>query len=809
MQARTLSFTVFLCLTPLLAAGQWRAAPAPLFTTWGKAVRPDQVWPEYPRPHLQRDDWYNLNGLWDLWILDSQTDQNYFTGKILVPFPVESALSGVAKKVEPHHILQYSRKFRIPASWQSKRILLHFGAVDYEAEVLVNGNKVGWHRGGYDPFYFDITGQLNSDRENLLTIIVRDSTNAGGQPVGKQHLNPSGIWYTAVSGIWQTVWLEPVPDTYIAAYRCEPDLDRSRVIVRTTIEGTGRRDIKIIARVKGEGFQAESVGRPGTPLLLNIARARPWSPEDPYLYDLELALVSDQGEHIDQVKGYFGLRKIAVSQDSSGVPRLFLNGKPLFQMGLLDQGYWPDGLYTAPSDQALVHDIETARQMGFNFLRKHVKVEPQRWYYHCDRLGMLVWQDMPSGANDSEWARKQFRFEMKNMVDALFNHPSIVMWVPFNEGWGQFDTERFVAELKSWDPTRLVNNASGWTDSGTGDVLDVHAYPGPAAPDPSKAGPQRARVLGEFGGLGLVVPGHTWEKAGWGYEVLANSDDLTRRYEDLLWHLLPLRDTAGLAAAVYTQLSDVERETNGLLTYDRQIAKIDPPTVRSINQGFLTPRPLTTALVFHKKLVVPLHTPRQDALIQFALGKEGDWQTYTRPIVLKKTTTLRTRAQWTDGKTSLERTYQFVKMKPLRSKAPRHLQPGLRVSLYRGVWEKLPLFDKLVPDTTFLLDTVALTDGLPGEKFGLVFEGWLEIPRTDTWVFRLSSDDGSSLWVAGQEILRDDGLHGMREHSAALVLRQGRHPFRLEYFQRLGGRGLKLEVLDSAGRAWTPIWWHE
>ena len=786
---------------------QWQMAETPLKTSWSAAVNPGNAWPEYPRPNMLRSEWKNLNGLWDLWILDRNTDQNYFTGKILVPFPVESALSGVGKKVEPHHIMHYRRRFKMPENWKGNRVLLHFGAVDYESEVFVNGVQVGWHHGGYDPFSFDITDRLIAGGEQEITVVVTDSTDAGGQPVGKQSLDPHGIWYTGVSGIWQTVWLEAVPQSYISEYRCEPDLDKSRVIVRIQVQGERRRDLKLIARVGGENFKAESAGRPGTPLLLRISNPRPWTPDDPFLYDLEMELVDDAGNGIDKVKGYFGLRKISVEKDPAGVPRLYLNNEPLFQLGLLDQGYWPDGLYTAPTDEALIHDIVTAKEMGFNLVRKHVKVEPQRWYYHCDRMGLLVWQDMPGAANNSTTAKKKFRVEMKAMVDALFNHPSVLMWVPFNEGWGQFNTDRFVVELKKWDPTRLVNNASGWTDAGIGDVMDIHSYPEPKAPSAEEAGADRARVLGEFGGLGLNIAGHTWAEKGWGYELIRSSDELMKAYEDLIWQLLPLNSEAGLSAAVYTQLSDIEEENNGLMTYDRQLTKIDPAIVKKINAGYLTPRPDRPGSLFYKKVGLGFKTLKESAVIRYRMDN-GEWKKYEGPLSLRKTATLEVQAAWPDGVKSLVGTYVFRKMKPLKTKAPKDLSRGLKVKMFRGIGNKKPDFSVLSSDTVFTLNAVALPEVLPKGKYGLRFSGWLEVPETGACVFQVISDDGSRLSIAGQQLIENDGVHGMRKKQGELVLKKGRHSFALEYFHESGGQGLELKVLDAKGNPIAVSFWH-
>ncbi len=563
----------------------WRPAPAPLMTRWGKAVRPQNVWPEYPRPQMRRREWLSLNGLWELGVPGDCEDapseaskRAARIGRILVPFPVESALSGVGERLA---WLAYRRSFEVPASWRAKRVRLHFGAVDWMASVRLNGAEVGSHQGGYDPFSFDITEALHAEGPQVLEVLVYDPSDAGDQPHGKQVRAPEGIWYTPSSGIWQSVWLEPVPATRIARVSQFPDVGRGELRLAVEVEGAGPTDVVEAVAHEGSRQVAQASARPGEELSLHIDSARLWSPDDPFLYDLRLR-VARGGGVIDEVESYFGLRSISVAEDEQGFQRLFLNGEPLFQVGLLDQGFWPDGLYTAPSDEALAWDIQQARDLGFNLLRKHVKVEPERWYYHCDRLGMLVWQDMPSGSNATAQGREQFQSELVRMIGALANHPSIVLWVVFNEGWGQHDTARLVELVRSLDPTRLVCDASGWTDEDAGDVIDVHAYPGPAAPARESG---RAGVLGEFGGLGLAVAGHTWVEDTWGYRGMADPAELSRRYEGLLRQARRLEQQAGLAAAVYTQITDVESECNGLFTYDRELLKVDAERVRRANRG--------------------------------------------------------------------------------------------------------------------------------------------------------------------------------------------------------------------------------
>lgn len=553
----------------------------PLLTRWADAVSPTNVLAEYPRPQMVRDEWKNLNGLWDCAIT---REPHYppvdFTNQILVPFPVESHLSGVERTLDEQSTIWYRRHFTLPAAWRGRRLELHFGAVDWSAKVFLNGRPIGSHRGGYDAFTFDVSDVANWEGDNELMIAVMDPTE-DDQPRGKQSRKPEGIFYTPSSGIWQTVWLEPVPATRIASLNLIPDLAahslRVQVSVNSLAEGLR---VEVAASFAGQET-GRRAGASGTEILVPLSLVRPWSPATPALYDLEITLRRGS-EVLDCVRSYFGLRDIRLGADGAGRRALFLNGQPLFQMGVLDQGFWPDGLYTAPTDEALRFDLETAKQLGFNLVRKHVKVEPERWYYWADRLGLLVWQDMPNGNNTTEAGRRQFEMELQRMVELHANHPSIVMWVLFNEGWGQAqsDTERLVRRLKIIDPTRLVDNASGWTDLKTGDVIDLHSYPDPLTPPPEQ---RRAGVLGEFGGLSLKVENHTWSQQTWGYQVMADAARLTDQYCLLLDKVWILRVDNGLAAAVYTQLTDVETECNGFLTYDRAVLKVDPADIRTVN----------------------------------------------------------------------------------------------------------------------------------------------------------------------------------------------------------------------------------
>ncbi len=564
-------------------AESWKPARGPLATRWAAAVSPNNVLPEYPRPQMVRPEWLNLNGLWELAF--AAADDPLPAGKplphrVLVPFPIESALSGIMKHADR---VWYRRTVEIAAAWKGRRVLLHFGAVDWEATVYVNGRELGTHRGGYDGFCFDMTEALRPAGPQEIIVRVFDPTDQGDQPRGKQVLKPGGIWYTPTTGIWQTVWLEPVPAARIDRLVVVPDVDASAL--RLTVKGVGAQGHTVEAVALGEGREvARTRGPLDTALTLAIPRTslKLWSPASPFLYDLVVTLRDGMGRKVDEVASYFGMRKIDLARDSQGHMRMRLNNEFVFQIGPLDQGFWPDGLYTAPTDEALRFDIEVTRRLGFNATRKHVKVEPERWYYWCDKLGLLVWQDMPSANNRTPEGKKQFEQELVRLIEGRRNHPSIIMWIPFNEGWGQHDTARYVELIKKLDPTRLVNNASGWTDAGVGDIHDIHAYPGPAAPKPE---PNRAGVLGEFGGLGLGLEGHTWTARHWGYRGTAGREDLTRRYRSLLRGVHALRESQGLCGAIYTQITDVETECNGLLTYDRAIIKPDIAQVAAANQG--------------------------------------------------------------------------------------------------------------------------------------------------------------------------------------------------------------------------------
>lgn len=572
-------------------------APNPINTRWAQDVDPNDPHPEYPRPMMVRDEWKNLNGLWDYAITSVDQDvPEEWDGKILVPFPVESALSGVKKRVGKDSLLWYFNRFTIPEEWKDRRVLLHFEAVDWETKVWINDQLAGSHRGGYDPFCFDITDHISAAEEQVMLVSVNDPTNDGSQPRGKQVNDPHGIWYTPVTGIWQTVWIEPVPEEYIAEVYTTTDIDNSNIEI-TVLSDRYQSGSNIVVTVLEKSREiATGEGHTGDPVTISLENPQLWTPGSPHLYGLKITLAKE-GEAIDEVASYFGMRKISLGKDASGFTRMLLNNEFVFQNGPLDQGFWPDGIYTAPTDEALKHDIEITKQLGFNMLRKHVKVEPRRFYTWCDKLGILVWQDMPSGdryiggrdpdLNRSDESAMQFEQELDRMILTKFNHPSIIVWVPFNEGWGQFNTGGIADRIKKLDPTRLVNNASGWTDRGVGDILDIHHYPEPMMPEPEV---ERAIVLGEFGGLGLALEGHTWIEENWGYRNMSDKQELMNRYEQFYTRVYEFMDK-GLSASVYTQITDVETETNGLLTYDREIVKLNIEDAFRINTNDFIPAP--------------------------------------------------------------------------------------------------------------------------------------------------------------------------------------------------------------------------
>ena len=613
----------------------WAPAGDDIKTRWAAEVNPAAVLPEYPRPEMVREGWLNLNGLWDYAILPGNSEWKAPDGKILVPFAVESSLSGVKREVGVDEALWYERSFSLPRSWRGKRVMLNFGAVDWRTEVWVNGSKVGEHTGGYTPFGFDITSALKKSGSQKIRVKVIDAADQSWQPRGKQVKMPQGIWYTSVTGIWQTVWMEAVPQTRVKSYYAAPDIDSGRLNVKVDAENLADGDVVTVRLLEGgEGYNPEKPSSSvlcsanGPEAVLELTSPKLWSPASPYLYGLEIE-VSRNGKTVDKVQGYTAFRKITAARSTdaysahkgvkNGYMRLFLNNKPLFQFGPLDQGWWPDGLYTAPTDEALRYDIEKTREWGFNMIRKHIKVEPARWYYWCDVLGIMVWQDMPCIAdhnktanfgrpadvaagqmnnwpNDSfiggtdcvvpeKW-KQNFYKEWGEILSCLKGHPCITVWVPFNEGWGQFETEKVVRFTKDQDPARPVNEASGGNYHLCGDILDAHHYPEPMMNVFER---RMVNVLGEYGGIGYPVSGHIWRPTGknWGYAGLCSSpEEVLQRYR-LFADRLKVFITTGCAAAVYTQTTDVEIEINGLMTYDR-LEKLPAEELRVINQDVIS-----------------------------------------------------------------------------------------------------------------------------------------------------------------------------------------------------------------------------
>ncbi|MBE6210456.1 MAG: beta-galactosidase [Rikenellaceae bacterium] len=582
------------------ASAEWKIAGDKIRTEWAEQVNPENVLPEYPRPQLVRGEWQNLNGLWNYAITDLKSaEPTAFDGEILVPFAVESALSGVGKWITENQLLWYEREFTVPSKWLSQRVMLNFGAVDWKADVFVNDVLVGSHTGGFTPFSMDITPALKKKGAQKLVVRVWDPTEKGEQPVGKQLTKLGNIWYTPVSGIWQTVWLEPVSGTnHIEAIYPESDIYTSEIIVKT--ECANNDGVVEVEVYEGDEKVAAGVAPCGVPAKIYVPNAKLWDTTNPFLYDLKITLKKD-GKVVESVTSYTAMRKIGKVRDEYGHLRATLNDKPIFMYGPLDQGWWPDGLYTAPTDEALVWDIKFTKDLGFNTIRKHIKVEPARWFYHCDKLGMLVWQDMPSGEQKRpySWSRHQinggsdtelaeefklnYYKEWGEIIDYTRFFQSVVVWVPFNEAWSQFDTEKVVEWTYGQDRSRLVNPASGGNLRECGDIMDWHNYPGPCM------GVHHADyvlMLGEYGGIGLPIKGHLWnaQMKNWGYGGNKQDiDEVTNTYVNYAKMMLPFVQQ-GLSGAIYTQTTDVEGEVNGFVTYDRKVVKMDVDRVRKVNQ---------------------------------------------------------------------------------------------------------------------------------------------------------------------------------------------------------------------------------
>ncbi|AGZ43727.1 LamG-like jellyroll fold domain-containing protein [Actinoplanes friuliensis] len=579
------------------AGPAWHKGIPPIATPWTAEVGPDNALPEYPRPQLVRSRWQNLNGVWEFG--KAAVDQAPPVGqelgeRVLVPYPIESALSGIQRREDR---MFYRRTFTVPTDWKvgkGQRLVLHFGAVDYDAKVWVNGTQVATHRGGYDGFDIDVTDALKGKGPQELIVWAEDLTDATGQPIGKQRrVSDRGIFYQGSSGIWRTVWMEPVAVSSISSLTTTPDVGASQLKIKVnTVRGDGL-TVRAVARSNGK-VVGRVTGAAGTDLKLPVPNAKLWSPDSPFLYDLEVTLLSGK-KSLDTVQSYFGMREIGTKKGADGKLRIALNGKILFNMSTLDQGFWPDGLNTAPTDAGLKFDLQQHKDMGFNAVRKHIKVEPDRWYYWADKLGLLVWQDMPAantGPIPEPW-RDQFESELHEMVKEHASWTSIIAWVPFNEGWGEWDrtaTGRIADDVKKQDPSRLVNAHSGVNccnskgDSGKGDVIDFHQYLGPASPAPDAT---RVSIDGEHGGYGLKVSNHMWFGDGQAYEMTPDSATLTRKYVENQRAVLTAAQSCGISAAIYTQITDVEGELNGFWTYDRQVAKMDFTQVRAINQEII------------------------------------------------------------------------------------------------------------------------------------------------------------------------------------------------------------------------------
>ena len=613
------SFAALLAVAGMLSAQQWAPAGDRIKTKWADEVSPTNAHPEYPRPQMVRQDWQSLNGLWDYAITPkSQPCPRSFDGKILVPFAIESSLSGVGRTFTADDALWYKTTFSVPSAWKGKRLMLNFEAVDWKAEVFVNDIKIGSHTGGYTHFSFDVTPYLKSGA-NSLVVRVEDATDNDFQPRGKQVSKPNGIWYTAVSGIWQSVWIEPVAPAHITDYNVVSSIKDKAINVSVDAAGTQEGDVvKVFLLDGGIGSSTETANAakpaadglyavlasgmtvPGGSVTLNVASPKLWSPDSPYLYGLDIQILRN-GKIVDRVASYTAMREVGAYRKNGNTKLMGLNGEGIFQLGPLDQGWWPDGLYTAPTDEALKFDIQKTKDFGFNMIRKHIKVEPDRWFYYCDQLGIIVWQDMPSFAVSKRWgmyyygegedwpaspeAKSNYYKEWTEIINQVKKFQCIAVWVPFNEAWSQFDTKDVVAYTKKLDPTRLVNQSSGgnW-EEGVGDILDNHHYPYPAFRMWDK---NMINVLGEYGGIGLPIEGHLWQAdKNWGYVQYKNGDEVLAEYTDFAEQLKQLIKQ-GCSAAVYTQTTDVEIEVNGLMTYDRKVIKMDEKKLRAVNEGII------------------------------------------------------------------------------------------------------------------------------------------------------------------------------------------------------------------------------
>lgn len=789
----------------------WKIAENPILTEWAADVDPEKPWKEYPRPDMVRNAWMNLNGMWDYAITLKGTKPESWDGSILVPYPIESALSGVKKVVTEDQNLWYKTYFSIPRAWNKKHILLNFEAVDWETTVWIDGKEVGVHRGGYVPFTFDITESLGTTTDHELLVCVWDPTDKGPQPRGKQVSSPGSIWYTPTTGIWQTVWIEPVNETYISSFRTVTDADNGTVTFNADITNAG--SASLLFNIKKEGKTiASATGNAGENVTVKIDEPVLWSPENPFLYDIEIEL-NNNNKSSDKVLSYTGLRKISLGKTPDGFTRMLLNNEFVFQNGPLDQGFWPDGLYTPPTEEAMVYDLLKTKEMGFNMLRKHVKIENRIFYNWCDKLGILVWQDMPSGdkyisgdmpdISKSKESTEQFETELKSMIETLYNHPSIIMWVPFNEGWGQFETGRITDLIADYDSTRLVNSTSGWTDRGTGDINDIHHYPDPVV---QPAEEKRAIVLGEFGGLGLPLQGHTWEQKNWGYRNMEDTLQLLARYElyyDLVHRFVKEN---GLSATIYTQTTDVETETNGLMTYDRKINKMGVENVFRANNNIIPPSITSPLRIFTESFTVELENTREGGKIFYTTdGTEPTEEStlYTEPFTISETLEIRAFTKW-DDKRSRTTTYLIEKKNMITAAEGVKPKPGIRASVYEGNFNMLPDFSAMKPTATKTVKSVSHTAASKDSLFAIVFEGYIQVPADGVYGLYVNSDDGSKLVIDGTDPVINDGIHGMTEEGRSFPLAKGFHKLRIEYFQGTGGIGLEF-LMETSNQPKTAV----
>ena len=613
---------LFMILPLFMNAQDWKPAGEKIKTAWAEKVTPENVWQSYPRPQLVRQDWKNLNGLWEYAVTAMDTDKKdvTFEGNILVPFAIESSLSGVQKTFLPTDRLWYRKEFSLDKAWNGKNIILHFGAVDYSCTLWVNGKEVGSHKGGNNPFSYDITSFLNKKGNQVIELTVTDPTDTESISRGKQQLNQNGIWYTPVSGIWQTVWLEPVSKTHIRQVTHSADIDSGTVSLDVNIfNPTGKEKLHVVLK-DGDITVAEADAAAGEKINMNVPGAVLWTPETPKLYDIEVAMTNG-GKETDRVKSYVALRKVDIQRDELGNKRMFLNNKPVFQMGTLDQGWWPDGLLTPPSEEAMIYDMIQLKKMGFNTIRKHIKVEPEQYYYYADSLGIMLWQDMVSGFATSrkdvehvkasateDWNAPaehsaQWQGEMFEMIDRLRFYPSITTWVVFNEGWGQHNTEEIVKKVMDYDTSRVIDGVTGWTDRKVGHMHDVHNYPVSSMILPQNNN-DRISVLGEFGGYGWAIEGHLWnpEMRNWGYKTINGAVELMDNYGKVIYDLETLI-AQGLGAAIYTQTTDVEGEVNGLMTYDRKVTKVPVNYLHATHDRLYKVKPMKTVVLISDELV--------------------------------------------------------------------------------------------------------------------------------------------------------------------------------------------------------------